>query len=151
MPSKMLLNIDLRRLAKDGGAVTVSLDNTFFEGLDQDEIIGGTLEAVLGVREQVENVFEVTLDVKGQVIVACDRCLEKLDLPVEAHDVLKVYATAEEHLADEVNARFLTGHGFDYDFSWDIYELVEVSLPIQRVHEEGMCNPDMLEYLNKMI
>ena len=28
--------------------------------------------------------------------------------------------------------------------AWDIYELIDVHLPLQRVHPEGECNADML-------
>ena len=29
------------------------------------------------------------------------------------------------------------------DLDWTIYEIIETSLPLQRVHPEGECNEDM--------
>ena len=34
-----------------------------------------------------------------------------------------------------------------YNVAWDLYELIETSLPILRAHDEGDCNPDMMSHL----
>ena len=36
----------------------------------------------------------------------------------------------------------------DLDLSQIIYDYVCLSLPVQRVHEEGGCNPEALKFLN---
>ena len=34
-----------------------------------------------------------------------------------------------------------------YDLSWQLYEIIETALPMQRVHAEGECNKDMVSYI----
>ena len=31
--------------------------------------------------------------------------------------------------------------------SWQLYEIIETALPMQRVHAEGECNKDMVSYI----
>ena len=151
MPSTETLKIDLRELAKCGESVTMSLADNFFTELDQNEITGGTLQVKLNVRETAGDIFEVPIVIDGQVIVPCDRCLDDLTLPVHVEDKLKIYAGSEDEIPDDEDIRILEGNGYAYDFSWDIYELTELSLPIQRIHKENECNPEMTERLAKFI
>ena len=44
--------------------------------------------------------------------------------------------------ADDI--KFIPKNTNMYDASWDVYEIVELSLPIQRTHQVGECNEDML-------
>ena len=150
MPSTETLKKDLRELAKRGETQTISLTDSFFQELDQDEITGGDLQVKLNVRETAGDIFEVSIVIDGQVVVLCDRCLDELTLPVGVEDKLKIYAGNEDLIPDDDDIRVLEGSGYVYDFSWDIYELAELSLPLQRVHKEGECNPEMMERLENM-
>ena len=151
MPSTETLQIDLRELAKRGEVEKYSLTDSFFQKLDQDEIIGGNLEVGLVSREAAGNIFEVSIVIKGEVVVLCDRCLEDLTLPVDLKEKIKIYAGNEENIPEDDDIRILEGNGYKYDISWDVYELTELSLPLQRVHEENQCNPDMTDRLANMI
>ena len=151
MPSTETLQIDLRELAKSGELKSYSLTDSFFQELDQDEIVGGTIEVGLKGRETAGNIFEVSIVIKGEVVVLCDRCLEDLTLPVDLEENIKIYAGNEETIPEDEDIRILEGNGYKYDVSWDIYELTELSLPLQRVHEENQCNPDMTDRLAQMI
>ena len=151
MPSTETLQIDLRELAKSGELKSYSLTDSFFQELDQDEIVGGTIEVGLKGRETAGNIFEVSIVIKGEVVVLCDRCLEDLTLPVDLEENIKIYAGNEETIPEDEDIRILEGNGYKYDISWDIYEITELSLPLQRVHEENQCNPDMTDRLAQMI
>ena len=151
MPSTETLQIDLRELAKSGELKSYSLTDSFFQELDQDEIVGGTIKVGLKGRETAGNIFEVSIVIKGEVVVLCDRCLDELTLPVDVEENIKIYAGNEETIPEDEDIRILEVNGYKYDISWDIYELTELSLPLQRVHEENQCNPDMTDRLAKMI
>ena len=78
----------------------------------------------------------VSVDVEAQIsgtgTVLCDRCLERLDIPVETE--------FEETYTPE---------GAELDFSQEVYDFVCIALPLQRVHEAGECNPETTKYLSK--
>ena len=124
------------------------LENQFFEHLEQKEILGGRIELNLDLQSKSSGIYVADIQLKGQVEVLCDRCLESLSLPVEAAESIKTiddgafaeYADSEtdDDLAMHVDAK--TGK---LDLDWTIYEIIETSLPLQRVHPEGECNEDM--------
>ena len=106
-------------------------DAEFFGIFGNEEI----LDADVDVRLTLHN-HGVTVDAEcslgGRVTVACDRCLENLDIPVDV--------CFEENyvLGDD-----------DLDLSQDIYDYVCTSLPLQRVHPDGECNAETVKYLSK--
>lgn len=148
MESKLSTIVDLRDLAHKGESRELTLNDDFFAGLEQNEIIGGEVSVRLCVKERAAEVFELHLDIDGTVRVACDRCLEDLTLACGTSDVVKVYAGDSDGFSDHAEMKVLTGRGFEYDAAWDIYELIVVSLPMQRVHETGECNEDMLSRIS---
>ena len=96
----------------------------------------------------------VDLDIQGHVTVACDRCLEDLQLPVEAHPAFSVKfgeeASSEEEMREgSREILFLSASDAELDLSQAIYDYVCLSLPMQRVHAEGECNPDTVRFLGQ--
>lgn len=148
MPSRETLEIDLREMSRQQAATTFAITDSFFKNLDQEEILGGNFEVSLKVHETAGDWFEIAVAVTGEAVVMCDRCLDDLQLPVKVEDVVKVYAGTEEQNDPDVNV--LLGVGYKYDLSWDVYELIELSLPLQRVHDMDSCNPDMLDRLAEL-
>ena len=81
-----------------------------------------------------------------------DRCLEDLQLPVEAHPAFSVKfgeeASSEEEMREgSREILFLSASDAELDLSQAIYDYVCLSLPMQRVHAEGECNPDTVRFL----
>ena len=104
------------------------LDGAFFAAMGGEDIIGADLEVLASVR--YDGSAEVSCSVKGSVTVECDRCLEPLALPVDL-----------SFDDDELEAdAFL-------DLRQDVYDYVCTSLPLQRKHPEGECNPEAVKYL----
>lgn len=106
-------------------------DAEFFGIFDNSEILDADLDI-----ELILNNHGVTVDaecyIDGTVTVACDRCLENLEIPVST-------SFEDSYVTD----------GEDLDFSQDIYDYVCIALPLQRVHEDGECNPDTIKFLSK--
>ena len=63
-----------------------TLENQFFEHLEQKEILGGRIELNLDLQSKSSGIYVADIQLKGQVEVLCDRCLESLSLPVEVAD-----------------------------------------------------------------
>ena len=98
----------------------------FFGTFENSEI----KDADLDIKVTVVNdggVIDASCSIEGTVTVICDRCLSDVVLPV------KTSFEESETL----------------DLSQDIYDFVCISLPMQRIHPEGECDPETIVYLNK--
>ncbi|MBS7276943.1 MAG: DUF177 domain-containing protein [Bacteroidales bacterium] len=124
----------------------------FFDGFENSEILDAGLDVITRV-EKSGHFIGVDSDIDGTVTVICDRCSEELQLPVQTGFSLSVKfgpEASEEGLTDEHEREIvcLSESDTDLDLSQIIYDYVCLSLPVQRVHEEGGCNPEALKFLN---
>ena len=102
------------------------LDNAYFSEIENSELLGGEVkvEAHLNLREYD---FDLDIAVKGLVQVTCDRCLDTMDVAINAEE--------SEWEWDEQPKLI--------DLSWLAYELIIVNLPLVHSHQDGGCNPEM--------
>ena len=93
-------------------------------------------------------------DQAGVVVVKCDRCLDNLDCTIEYKGkIFFEFGSQNEEISDELVMLSQSEDNLELDSY--IYEFINLSLPIQKVHpddEEGysLCNFDMLEKLNSI-
>ena len=125
----------------------------FFQKFDNAEILDADV-AIVAKAVKSGHYIGVDLDVQGSVTVPCDRCLEDLTLPVEAHPSFSVKfgegAGSEEEMREgSREILLLDASDTDLDLSQVIYDYVCLSLPMQRVHPEGECNPDTVRFLRQ--
>ena len=125
----------------------------FFSGFDNSEILDADLLVGVGVDKSGRYVG-VDLDIEGTVVVACDRCLGDLEIPVSVHPSFSVKfgEGAGEPAGAEEGGReviVLPETDTDLDLSQTISDYVCISLPISRVHPEGECDPETVKYLNR--
>mgnify|MGYP000773739925 CR=1 FL=1 len=90
------------------------------------------------------SMLELKVSIRGSVVVACDRCLEDCRLPVAFDGTLLVRFSDEVADYDGEVMWMLPGED-RVELAQYIYESIVLSLPYQRVHPEGECNPEMLE------
>ena len=107
------------------------LDGEFFATFENGEILAADLDAAVEVEVDGFDI-EVRCSIDGTVTVACDRCLEDLELPVETS-----FESDEYDGVDNI------------DLAQDLYDYVLISLPMCRMHEEGECNEETVKYLSK--
>ncbi len=106
-------------------------DGKFFEDFGNSEILGADIR--VSARISYRGVTaEVSCEISGSVTVACDRCLEDLELPV-------VTSFEESYVPD----------GAELDLSQDVYDYVCISLPLKRVHPDQGCNQETVGYLSE--
>ena len=146
MSSENLLNINLAQAASAGERIEIELSDRFFADLEQEEIGGGVVHAEILVKASACSLFNVYVKVQGHVTVACDRCLDPLTLEVQAEDVVRVKDAVPDD-ADDPELHYLKANDPCCDLSWDLYEIIETALPLQRVHPEDECNQDMTGYI----
>ena len=113
------------------------------------EILDAQLDAAVIV-EKSGRYLGVDCDVRGMVTVECDRCLDELDMPVDVEIRLSVKYGMEENSEEpqpgEREVIFIPDSDAEFDMSQIIYDYVCLSLPMQRIHEDGGCNPEAMKY-----
>ena len=134
--SKILLTlqpfvVNLNELRRGVSQLSQSAGKEFFESFGNQEILDADIKVEASVRNRGVSV-DVQAEISGTVTVLCDRCLEPLEIPVETE--------FEETYAPE---------GAELDFRQEVYDFVCIALPLQRVHEDGKCNPETTKYLSK--
>lgn len=141
------LQVDFKQIHAEAEVRHVRLDSLFFEQLDQDEINGGEVDVELSLKEEGD-VYVVGVRVTGHVVVPCDRCMANLELPVSCGEVLKFrYGSG----ADDADGEYEWIHDLTapYDLSWTVYEIIAVSLPVSRTHDEADCDETMMTVLRQ--
>ena len=121
----------------------------FFEGYDNTEVIDAQLDIEV-YAEKSGRYIGVDCDISGWLVVECDRCLEDLKIPVDVEVRLSVKfgeADSSDEIQDgEREVVFIPVDNAELDMSQIVYDYVCTSLPLQRVHDEGGCNPETLKY-----
>ena len=121
----------------------------FFDSYDNSEILAADIDIEVSV-EKSGRYLGVDCGLEGSVIVECDRCLDELELPVDTEVRLSVKYGSEENSEDhqegEREVVFVPQDEAELDLSQIIYDYVCLSLPMQRTHDEGGCNPEAMKY-----
>ena len=119
------------------------VDNALFEAYGSTDIKDGDLSVGVTL-ERGESMLSLQTVIRGTVTVACDRCLEDCRLPVAFDGTLLVRFSDE--VADyDGEVMWISPAEGEVSLAQYIYESIILSLPYQRVHPEGECNPEMLE------
>lgn len=134
--------VNLREVIKNDTPLHLHLDDAFFQALDQEEITGGDVDVILRVRQGAGEVYHFNYTMKGVARVLCDRCLDEVALTVDFSDSVQI--AHGDPKDDNGDAIIIPFSQLSYDTAWDMYELIDVHFPLQHVHPDGECNPDMI-------
>ena len=143
----MNCKIGIRGLSNGEHPFHFKVDGSFFEAYESDTVSDAELDVNVLVTKESGRIT-------GDVTVKCDRCLADLKIPVDIQVPFSVmfssYAEdAEEGISDEVI--LLDGSSSEIDLSQIIYDYVNLSLPIKKVHPDGGCDPVMMEKLKDIL
>jgi uncharacterized metal-binding protein YceD (DUF177 family) len=123
------------------------IEDSFFKDFEFSEVTSGCFQVQVVV-EKKSSMMEVTINMKGVTPVICDKCAEEFSLDVSGSDhwVIK-WGDKTEDSDDDVWIFGPKEHFIDVQHR--IYELIHLSLPAKRVHDEGQCNPEVIAALNQ--
>lgn len=105
----------------------------FFEAFESSEVVDADLYVEVDL-DYEDDTVGISCFIDGEVTVLCDRCLDRLTLPI---------STDFELDEDEIDL------SKDIDLHQDVYDFVCISLPMQRTHPEGECNEDIVKFISK--
>jgi len=126
-----------------------SIDKEFFKEFENREIEGADLLVSLTLERSV-SLIEIKAHIVGKVLIECDRCLDELELELDTHATLVVKFTANPLDDEDGEILRLDPNESELDLKQFLYDTAYLGLPMQRVHEEKKCNPQMIERLNAL-
>ena len=112
------------------------VEDDFFTAVQGTEITRGSLDVDLEVRQRAE-AYELSFHIEGEVAVLCDRCLEFMDIPIDA-DILLKAKFGDEYDDDGEMVTVPQDEGV-INVAWHIYEIAALEIPIRHVHPDGEC------------
>ncbi len=128
------------------------IDEAFFENNEMSEIQKGNIKVVV-ILEKSETMLTFYFNLKGSASVICDRCLDYFDLPIDTQFQMFV-KFGKERIEQTDEILILPESDNELNIMQYIYEYINLSLPIQRIHpddEDGysQCNSEFLEKLKE--
>ena len=142
--------VPLNGLAQGRTELRRSVGKEFFESFENSDILDAGLDVDV-VIEKSGRFIGVDCQIDGSVTVTCDRCLADLRLPVSTGFALSVkFGDPDSSVEDEGEREivFLPVTDTDLDLSQTVYDYICLSLPVQRVHEDGECDPETVRFLS---
>lgn len=119
------------------------IDGSLFRAFESPEIKDGVCRAKVRM-ERTEAQLALDVTITGEVTVPCDRCLEDCRIPVDFEGRLLVRFSEEQGEYDG-EVLWLLPVEEEVDLTQYLYESIVLSLPYQRVHPKGACDPEMLK------
>jgi len=142
--------IRFKGLSNDEHSFRFEIGDSFFQLFENAEIEHGNLIAEVLLDKQ-PSCMQISVNINGTVDIACDRCLDKLILPISAGGELAVRFGKDDSLTAADDLLVLDLSDTEIDLSQYIYDSIIVALPLQRVHPDGQCNPEMVKKLQNFI
>jgi uncharacterized metal-binding protein YceD (DUF177 family) len=133
--------IDLKGMNQDALKLNYSLDNQYFIDIDSPEVQKGKVDVELSVQRKAQS-YDFTFLIKGTVIVACDRCLDDMDIPIDITEKLTV-KLGPEYAEEGDSIIVVPEEEGDINVAWFIYEFIVLAIPMKHVHAPGKCNKEM--------
>ena len=126
-------------------------DGAFFSRFENDDLRECSVDFKVKL-ERKERLLAFDLSFEGETVLECDRCLEKMRVPLQGEASLFVkFGEAKE--CDNEDVVYLPDGESEIDLAQWMYEYVAVAVPMVHIHpddEQGnpTCDPAMMKYIN---
>lgn len=123
------------------------LDKEFFQNMENSDIRDGNIDVHTTVVNK-DQYYDLTFNIKGELTLLCDRCLDEMQLPVETqYHIIVKYGPDFNDDSDDLleipeSDNFL-------NVAYMIYDTIVLEIPIKHVHPLGKCNRAMSSLLRK--
>jgi len=124
----------------------LSVGSQFFEAFPEQDFREPEFSVVVVLNKQ-SSLFELSIEIKGDLEVDCDRSLRAFRMPVEAkRDLVIRFADATDLTDDELV--FLAPEEHRIETAQWVYETIVSAVPIKRLHPEEAAadNPGRWEF-----
>ncbi|MBQ2838659.1 MAG: DUF177 domain-containing protein [Muribaculaceae bacterium] len=123
------------------------LGQEFFTNKESSDIHDANLTVDLSVNHK-SDIYDLTFNIKGEITLLCDRCLDEMQQPVdvEYHIVVKY---GDEYCDESDEVLEIPENENYFNVADLIFDTVSLEIPIMHVHPDGECNEAMNEMLMK--
>lgn len=126
-----------------------SLNDSFFESLEFSQFGKGDINVHVEM-ERRQHMLNLDIQIKGRVLMQCDRCGNDYYQPIETQRNMVVNLEAEE-FEDEDDLISLPAHYTDLDLTQYVYEYIALAVPARLVcPEDPGCDPEVIAKLEKL-
>lgn len=129
------------------------VDHTFFTQFEMSEIKEGEVKVELTIDKQA-SMMVLEFTIRGHINCECDRCLNDYQQEIAGNErIIVKFNEDKNEETDEIKVLSPSEH--QLDISQDIYEFINLLIPVKRVHpldEKGNsgCDPEMIRKLEKL-
>ena len=145
--------IQFSGLAEGIHALEYKVDHSFFTQFEMSEIKEGEVKVELTIDKQASMML-LEFAIRGHIICECDRCLNDYQQEIAGNErIIVKFNEDKNEETDEIKVLSPSEH--QLDISQDIYEFINLLIPVKRVHpldEKGNsgCDPEMIRKLEKL-
>ena len=127
------------------------INGQFFQVFENSLIEEASIEVAVTLDKRYE-LSILTIKHEGIVVTDCDRCLEKINLPIQGDKDLMI-KYVHEVKEDEEEIIYIFPDCEKLNIAPFIYEFVSLSLPMAKIYDcennpNAPCNEEVLSYLN---
>ncbi len=146
-------NIAFKGLALGQTVFEYAINKSFFDYFDGGIVEEGDI-LVKVVLDKQSNLLILSFNIKGTVLVACDRCLDVYPEPVK--NTAKVYVKyGEDNYEEGDDVIWVDVTESQINVAQMIYDYILLALPMRTVHPEdekgnSLCNPAMIERIENL-
>lgn len=139
--------LELRNMPVGIQQFSYTVGEQFFRQMESADIRSGEVSVTL-TAERKDDLFDLTFQLEGEIVIGCDRCLDDL-----AHRVSTTYHTVVKYgdcYNEDNDEEIIVPEGErSFDLSRLIYDSIALTVPLKHVHSEGECNAEMLARLKE--
>lgn len=122
-------------------------DTDFFKNMENPSIHKADVKVHLDL-EKKNDAYHCTFHCKGSVEVPCDRCLDPLEIEVDAdYQITVKYGETYNDESDDILVIPRTNTYLNVAYM--LYDTIVLCIPLRHVHPLGKCNRAMAAALNK--
>lgn len=140
--------VNLATLPAQGAQMAYKADTAFFQSMEQPDIQGASVEVHACVKPVSGMGFTLEMTLQGILCVACDRCLEPMELSIDLTHHYTIALGPEPDLegdghitVDELRPTL--------DLAPLICDAAMLAIPMRHVHPDGACDPAMTTLLKE--
>lgn len=140
-------SLPLKTLQEGVHEFDFTLTKPFFTNMECDEVHGADVKAHVTVTVR-HDLYDIVMQVTGELTLLCDRCLDELPWPIEAdyHITVKY---GDEYCDESDDLLVIPHSDTTLNIAYMLKDTVMLSIPMKHVHPLGKCNRAMTAVLRK--
>lgn len=146
-------NIPFKGLALGEHVYEWELSEPFFEAYSESDILDGKLNVRLNLEKQYR-MLVLHFGINGSVVVACDRCLDDLDMAVQVDEPYFI-KFGQERKEESEEVLVIPESEYQINIADLLHDFIVLSLPMKRVHGEdangiSLCDKKTIQRLESL-